>query len=131
MDKTPQAEPAPDQPDTNRGRSRWPQILAIVVGGILALIGLGLAFGGGAIVAVFGSDGTVNSGSHSLSTPTSALVSSVANIDGAGELADVVGDPELRLTVAARRARDGVFVGIGRAEDVDSYLAEARIEEVS
>lgn len=131
MDTSAAATPSPDQPDPAQRKSRWPQILAIVVGGIAALIGLGLALGGGGILAAFGSDGTLNSGSHSLSTKTTALVSSVANIDGAGEIADVVGDPELRLTVTARRAGDGVFIGIGRAADVDRYFAGAGIEEVS
>ena len=131
MDATAGDPSAADQPPARQRKSSFPQIAAIVVGGILALIGLGLALGGGAILALFGSDGTLDSGSHSLSTPTTALVSSVANIEGTGEIADVVGDPEVRLSVTARRPGDGVFVGIGRAADVERYLARSPIEEVS
>lgn len=130
MDATAGESPAIDRPPAGRRKSAWPQITAIVVGGILALIGLGLALGGGAILALF-DDGTLESGSHSLSTPTSALVSSVANIEGTGEIADIVGDPEVRLSVTPRRPGDGVFVGIGRAADVERYLARSPIEEVS
>src|SRR5680860_1709496 len=89
MDATAAGEPpATHRPPAGQRKSAWPQITAIVVGGILALIGLGLAVGGGAILALFDSDGTLESGSHSISTPTSALVSSVANIEGTGEIAD-------------------------------------------
>lgn len=131
MDATAGDPPANDRPPARERKSSFPQIAAIVVGGILVLIGFGLALGGGAIVALFGSDGTLESGSQSLSTPTTALVSSVANIEGTGEVADVVGDPEVRLSVTARRPGAGMFVGIGPAADVERYLARAPIEEVS
>lgn len=124
-------QPPADRPATERQSSTWPKIVAIVIGGLLALIGLGLALGGGAILAIFGSDGTFESGSQSLSTPTTALVSSVANIDGTGEVADVVGNPEVRLSVTARRPGERLFLGVGRASDVERYLARAPIEEVS
>lgn len=124
-------QPPADRPATERHRSTWPKIVAIVVGGLLALIGLGLALGGGAILAIFGSDGTFESGSQSLSTPTTALVSSVANIDGTGEVADVVGNPEVRLSVTARSPGERLFLGVGRASDVERYLARSPIEEVS
>jgi hypothetical protein len=131
MNATAGDPPAADRPPAGRRKSAFPQIAAIVVGGLLALFGLGVALSGGAILVLFGSDGTLESGSQSLSTPTTALVSAVANIDGTGEVADVVGDPEVRLSVTTRRPGDGVFVGIGRAADVERYLARSPIEEVS
>jgi hypothetical protein len=117
-------------PSPARPKSRVPQLAAIVVGGALAFAGAGLALGGGALLAVFGGDGNVTSGSHALSTPTTALISSVADVDGTNDVSDVIGDPELRLSVRARHPGKGVFVGIGRADDVERYLASAAIEEV-
>ena len=122
------SEPAtPEQPPR---KSNAPKIALIVVSGILALIGLGLALSGGAILAVFGSDGTVSSDYHQLDTRSTALVSSVADIEGMDELADVLGEPELRLSLRTSRLGKGAFVGVGRAHDVERYLAAAPIEEV-
>jgi hypothetical protein len=44
-------------------------IVAIAVGAVLALAGLAVGGAGGILFGVFGSDGTVASGSHPLSTP--------------------------------------------------------------
>ncbi len=102
----------------------------VIAGTLLALAGTLLALVGGAVFAVLGGDGTVTSGSQRISTPTSALVSSVADVDGVDGVADALGDPELRLTAAARRSGTGVFVGIGPAAAVERYLASAPVEEV-
>lgn len=103
------------------------RIAVIVVGAVIGLAGLGLGAAGGLLLAVFGGDGTVASGSHSLATSKSALVSSVADINDVTEVADVVGDPRLEVSAAGSR----LFVGIGPAEDVDRYLASVAIDEVT
>jgi len=122
------SEPAPsEQPQR---KSQAPKIALIVVSGFVALIGLGLAISGGAILAVFGSDGTVTSGYHQLDTRSSALVSSVADIEGMDEFADALGEPELRLSLRTSRSGRGAFVGVGRAADAERYLAGAPIEEI-
>ena len=52
----------------------------LLPGGTLAVIGSLLALGGGGLLAAFGTDGSLASGPHLLSTPTSAIVSPVASI---------------------------------------------------
>jgi hypothetical protein len=106
-------------------------IAAIVTGAVAALVGVGLAAVGALLLGVFGSDGTVASGSHSLSTSRAALVSSVGDITDVADVADVVGDPTVRVSAASPGSEGDLFVGIGPAAQVDSYLAGAPIDEVT
>jgi hypothetical protein len=46
-------------------------------------------------------------------------------------VADVVGDPRVRVSVAAPGSEADLFVGIGPAAAVDRYLAGAPIDEVT
>jgi hypothetical protein len=84
---------------------------------------------GGVLLGLFGSDGTITSGSQSLSTSRAALVSSAADFRGMGGLAEVAGDPRLRVTATGRE--QDIFVGIGPAAQVDSYLASVPVDEVT
>jgi hypothetical protein len=108
-----------------------PRIVAIVLGALLALGGLAVSATGGLLFGVLGSDGTVDSGSHSISTSRAALVSSVADLSDVSDIADIVGDPRLRLTATATGATDGLFIGIGPAAQVDRYLASVPVDEVT
>ena len=103
--------------------------VAIVAGSVAVLAGFVLAAGGALLLGVFGSDGTVASGEHSLSTSRTALVSSVADVGDISDLADVVGDPRIEVSAAAPGSE--LFVGIGPAAAVDGYLAGASIDEVT
>jgi len=125
MSSTVHAEPLPrahSQP------SRRPA--AVWVGGVIALIGVVLALSGVAVLAVFGGDDTLSSGPHDLSAPTAAIVSGTAEIDDTTGIADVLGQPRLRLAAEAEGDRD-IFVGVGPAEDVDAYLAGIAVTEVT
>ena len=115
------------KPRSTTGRARPALIMA---GTVLAVAGSLLALAGGAVFAALGGDGAITSGSQRVTTPASALVSSVADVDGVDEVADALGDPELQLTTAARHPGTGVFVGIGPAVAVQRYLASAPVEEV-
>jgi hypothetical protein len=126
-----ETQPARDASPPPSRRSRGPRIAAIVVAGLSALLGVGLSLGGGAILLAFGGDGEVASGYHEISTPTSALVSEVADIEGMGEVGEVLGDPEIRLSVRPGTGTREAFVGIGPAAAVERYLASAPIEEIS
>jgi hypothetical protein len=106
------------------------RIIAIVAGAVAALVGIGLAGVGALLLGVFGSDGTVASGSHSLSTSRAALVSSIGDIGDVADVADAVGDPRVRVSARAADAKS-VFVGIGPAAQIDRYLAGAPIDEVT
>jgi hypothetical protein len=88
-----------------------------------------LAIVGGGIVAVFGFDGVASTGRQGLSTPTSAVVSGTATIQTGGVLDDL-GSARVRISARADGGRP-VFVGVGRAHDVDRYLAGAATDEVT
>ena len=128
---TTQTHPNPATPAPVSAKRSGPRIATIVVCGLLALLGAGVTVAGGGLLAVFGNDGTVDSGRHSLSTPSTALVSEVADIDGTSEVTDVLGKPRVRLSVHATGSKQDLFVGIGPAKQVERYLASAPIDEVS
>jgi hypothetical protein len=123
------AAPAPS-PAPSAGR-RTGRVAAIVAGALLVLVGGSAATGGGLALAGFGSDDTIESAQHSLSTKSTALVSDVADIEGYNGVADGLGNPKLRLSVKAKGSTDGVFVGVGPARDVERYLAGSPTEEVT
>jgi hypothetical protein len=112
------------------GQPQTGRVVAIVLGALVALAGLAVGAAGGALIGLFGSDGTVDSGSHRVSTPRTALVSSTADVGDISVVADVVGDPSIRVTARPAGGRP-VFVGIGPAAQVERYLAAAPIDEVT
>lgn len=116
--------PAAQPPRRSGGRR-----VAIWLGGGVALFGAVLAIAGGGIIAVFGSDGVASTGRHELSTPTSALVSGTASIETAG-FVDDLGSARIKISARADGGRP-VFVGVGRAHDVERYLAGAATDEVT
>jgi hypothetical protein len=107
------------------------KVARFLPGGTLAVLGTLVAIGGGGVLAVFGSNGTLSSGRHLVSTPAAALVSSVANIKNTSGVATIVGQPTLRVSVSPVQGTTAAFVGIGRAADVTRYLAHVSTEEVS
>jgi hypothetical protein len=84
------------------------------------------AVGGGVLVAV-GTDGTVSSGGHTVSTATAAFVTEPADISGRGTRE--LGHPT--VTVSARGSDKPVFIGVGPAAEVQRYLAGAPVETVT
>lgn len=100
-------------------------------GGALAVLGTLAVFGGGGVLAAFGTDGTLNSGPHLVSTPAAAIVSSVAEIKNTSGVATITGQPTVRISASPVQGTAGAFVGIGRAADVDRYLANVTTEEVN
>ena len=119
-------------PPTPRPADRSGVRTGMVVGGsILATVGTVLALGGGGILAVGGTDGKFSSGHHDVSTPTRALVSEVATINGTHDFTDALGQPRIRVNANAVNADHPVFVGVGRKADVDRYLAGAEIDRVT
>lgn len=126
-DPEPAAAPtAPPQRAARGGGS----VVAIVLGAIVAAIGVLIALGGAAVFAAFGSDGVLTSSRSGLSTPTSALMSQTAAISDTAGASDVLGDTSLRISARAATARP-VFVGIGPATAVERYLAGASVDEVT
>jgi hypothetical protein len=111
--------------------TRKPRIASIVIGALVALIGLAGGAAGALLLGLFGSDGTVASGSHPISTSRTALVASVDDIGDTTDLADLVGEPRIRLTARATAPTPGLFIGIGPAAQVDRYLASVPVDEVT
>jgi Family of unknown function (DUF6479) len=98
------------------------RVVLIVLGVLLLVIGALAAIGGGALMALFGSNDTLSSGVQQVSTPTRALVSEAGSIQGASGAQTVVGSVRLRITARPAGAGHLLFLGIGPASAVDRYL---------
>jgi hypothetical protein len=129
----PPASPTPPPPTyvaaAPPSRRSGGQRVAIWLGAAVALFGAVLAIAGGAIFAVFGSDGVASTGRDDLSTPTSALISGTTSIDTA-RFVDDLGDARIKINAQADGGRP-VFVGVGPAADVDRYLAGVATDEIT
>ena len=103
------------------------RILLIVFGSIIALIGLALAAAGGAILfanqTLRDDEGFFTTRTETYSTATRALRSEDLSIVGGAPVDIADGDfATIRLRVTPSGAAGAIFVGIGRASDVDAYL---------
>ena len=103
----------------------------IIGGSVIATVGAVIALAGGGVLALGGSDGTLDSGTHDLSSSTSALVSESADLDGVDDVSDVVGQPRLRISAETANPDKAVFVGVGPKDEVDRYLAGVSIDRVT
>jgi hypothetical protein len=99
----------------------------LVVGAALALTGGLVAIGGGVLMAVVGSDSAFTTGRESISTTTHALVGKVDDIEGMNDFSDLLGRPSIRIDAQSPTT---LFVGVGRAADVDRYLAGVAVDVV-
>ena len=104
--------------------------LPTALGVIVAVVGVAIALAAIAVLAVFGTDGRLDSGRQTLSTSTSALVTDITHFDQTADLANVLGDPRIGVSAGAPTTH-GIFVGIAHAEDVDSYLDGTATSEVT
>lgn len=125
--ETPTPPPPVQVPVEHRKKSR---ALPITVGAALATFGSVLAIAGGGVLAVAGNDGTVGSGNHDVSTPTAAIVSDTADLDGVSDLSSAFGAPKFGISATAKDGGPAKFVGIGPAADVDRYLANVEVDRV-
>ncbi len=121
------AEPTP----ADRPGGRWSggRIALLVVGCVLGLVSLGVLAAGAGALAIDQTqreDGFVTSPSHAYTTPTYALVSETADLDGPDwAWNDLVGTVRIRS-----RSDRPVFLGIGPETDVRRYLAGVAHEVV-
>ena len=101
---------------------------ALIAAGIILTVGGGVAAaGGGALVAAVGSDSTVSTGHHAITSQTSALVTEEGDFDDFD--AGVLGHPGIKASVSG--SDKPVFVGVGPSDAVDRYLAGAEFETVT
>src|SRR6266702_3558111 len=105
------------------------RVLVIVIA-VLLLVGGGVAaIGGGLLMTLFGSDNTLTSGVHRVSTSTTALVTALDDIKDTNGFGATVDKPTLRISIPS--SDRPAFIGIGRAADVDRYLAGAAVDKVT
>ena len=102
---------------------------AIVIGAVLLVFGFLTALSGAALLALFGSGQILSSGQHPMSTESSALVTDLGQISNIDDYRGIAGLPVLSLS-AVNINGDGVFVGVGPAEDVERYLAGVPTERI-
>jgi hypothetical protein len=107
------------------------QVVLIVLGGVLLVIGVLVAISGGALMALFGSNDTLSSGAQQVSTPTRALVSPAGTIQGVSGMQTVFGNVRLRITATPAGAGHGLFLGIGPASAVNRYLSGVSHDEAT
>jgi hypothetical protein len=118
------AAPPPSRPA--RERRRAPRVLALVLGTLLLLPGLGLVLGGGILLWASGMqrvDGFVVSPEDRFSTSAHALVSERIDLHTGADWLPIdaaLGDARVQVTP---RGNDPVFVGIARAADAQAYLS--------
>ena len=116
--------PAPPPKSTNA------RIVPVTIGGLLALFGVLVALGSGIVLAIAGSDSTIDSGDHTITTATSALVSPTARIEDIGHAPGGLAHPSVKVSASSQPGGPPVFVGIGPKAAVDRYLAGSSVDYV-
>jgi|tagenome__1003787_1003787.scaffolds.fasta_scaffold20327926_1 hypothetical protein len=100
-----------------------------IVGAIsLAVVG-SIITAAAATALVLDRNGPLTTGSHSVSTRTTAIVTSVDDLEGTDGIATVLGRPRLHLDVHG--SGTPVFIGVGHAADVERYLDGVDIDRVT
>ena len=105
------------------------RVILIVLGIVLCTLGAISAAGGGVLLALFGPDSTLTSGTHQVTTPTSALVVAMDDIKDTKGFGTAVGEPSLKVT--ATSTGKPIFLGIAPADAVDRYLAGVPVDKVT
>ncbi|MGR7026047.1 hypothetical protein [Geodermatophilus sp. URMC 62] len=86
-----------------------------------------------AVIVAFGVSGTLDSGTHRVSTSTAALLTDVAameDIEDIEGIAGITGSPTLRVS-ATSTGPAGVFIGVGPADAVAEYLSGVAVDRVT
>lgn len=107
------------------------RIIAVIVGALLAMLGLGATGAGVGMVAVHvaqGDEGYYRTPTERFETPTAAFVA-FADLGDPGRTDDhPIGEIRVRATAADR---EPTFVGIGPRDDVEAWLAGVAHERVT
>ncbi len=115
---------------TSRKRQTRRGTAAIALGTILIVVGGLAAAASIALIALFGTAGRLDSGPHQIASSGAAVVSDVSKIQNTRGVGAVTGWPALHLSAGGGNA-SGIFVGIGRSDDVDRYLAGVAVDQVT
>jgi hypothetical protein len=100
------------------------RIVVIILGVIALLSGGACAVGGGVTAALFGPDGRFQSEDARFGSDTHALVFEADDIaDEEPSIGDLdPSDIKVRIRATSTDSTKPLFIGLGRAEDVDAYL---------
>jgi hypothetical protein len=117
---------------------RTGRIIALVIGCLLLLPGIGLLLGGGALSAAYAvgrdDDGYFDVTIDRLESPTVAITTEdlqfTADPGSPDWVLDAL-DADVRLRVTSADTGQDVFVGIARSVDVDSYLSGVAHDEIA
>ena len=104
------------------------KVVLIVCGAIALLIGLPLLAGGIALLAVGGRSGTLISGYHLVSTPTTAFVADPRALHDTGDVTAEVSGATLHVDGSSAQP---TFIGVGPAAQVDDFLAGATYDRIT
>ena len=112
------------------------KIILLVIGILVLLLTVGLLFAGGALVwasnSQTDSDGFFNTSSIVLERDSYALVVPSINIDvetmGLWEWSDFF---TLKIGGSSNDSAGGIFLGVAREADIDSYLSGVEYDEIS
>ncbi|MEA2289323.1 MAG: hypothetical protein QOD55_1320 [Solirubrobacteraceae bacterium] len=134
---TPPGSPTPAPSPAPPARTTAGRTLAVVAGGLLALLAIGLVVAGGAVLWANGQKddaGYLSTGSDRFATGTYALATENLAVDGdvPGWVVDRDRYGKIRLQAASNAGRP-VFVGVARTSDVSAYLrgsAHATVTDV-
>ena len=105
------------------------KIVLIVFGIVILLVGLAVTALGAAGLTIGGRSGSIQSGYHAVSTPTYAFVSNAEQLRRGQGFELNSGHATLRVN--ARNGGEPLFIGVGPAQQVSSYLAGSAYATVS
>jgi hypothetical protein len=106
--------------DSGRARAGRPAVGPSLIAGLVALAGLALVIVGALQATVLASPAVTEA---TLSSPSAPVVSTAVGVLG-------LKGPRLEVTASGDPGKP-VFLGIGRARDVDAYLASAKRQEIT
>jgi Domain of unknown function (DUF4389) len=124
------------QPDASSGRFGPAKIIAIIIGAIVALVGIGSLLAGGALswanATQRDSQGYFSTPKQRFRSPTSAITSDRIDFrtDPGPSEWFVTNDNIARLRIRAKN-EGPTFIGIGREADVERYLSGVAHDEVT
>ncbi|MEP7736800.1 DUF4389 domain-containing protein [Nocardioides sp. 31GB23] len=132
MTDPPDARDAPPPVSTSPTRTSRP--VPLVIGVLLALVGLPLLLAGAglgwALATQRDDDGFFSTTTEQISTETVALTSPVLDLGAAGPDGRWTERDIVTLRLRATSGGSPVFVGIGPSEEVERYLAAASYDEI-
>lgn len=105
------------------------RILAGVLGGLVAIVGVGLLILGVVVRTAVGSDGEVSSDVQIFGTDSRGFVTRTIDLGGVEDV-PLVDLDDLDVTIDVATTRAETFVGVGPAEEVDAYLDGVDVERI-